>query len=47
MFKIFCCCNAAISDLYDSKSKNKIAIIFFSYFPWLLYNIVAYAYIVN
>ena len=30
MFKNFCHCNAALSDLYDSKSKNKIAVIFFS-----------------
>ena len=30
MFKNFCCCNAAMSDLYDDKSKNKITIIFFS-----------------
>ena len=30
MFKHFCCCDAAISDLYDIKSKNKIAVIFFS-----------------
>ena len=29
MFKNFCRCNAAVSDLYDGKSKNKIAIIFF------------------
>ena len=35
MFKNFCHCNAAISDLYDGKSKNKIAIIFFSKLPWL------------
>ena len=30
MFKNFCCCNAIISDLYDGKSKNKTAVIFFS-----------------
>ena len=30
MFKHFCYCNAAASDLYDIKSKNKIAVIFFS-----------------
>ena len=35
MFKHFCPCNAAVSDLYDSKSKNKIAVVFFSKFPWL------------
>ena len=35
MFKNFCCCNAAESDLYDGKSKNKIAVIFFPQFPWL------------
>ena len=29
MFKTFCRCNAAISDLYDGKSKNKIASYFF------------------
>ena len=29
MFKNFCHCNAAISDLYNCKSKNKIAVIFF------------------
>ena len=29
MFKHFCHCNAAISDVYDGKSKNKIAVIFF------------------
>ena len=30
MFKNFCRCNAAVSDLYDVKSKNKIVVIFFS-----------------
>ena len=35
MFKHFCPCNVAVSDLYDSKSKNKIAVVFFSKFPWL------------
>ena len=29
MFKNFCHCNVAVSDLCDSKSKNKIAVIFF------------------
>ena len=29
MFKNFCHCNAAISDLYDGKSKSKIAVTFF------------------
>ena len=29
MFKNFCHSNAAVSDLSDSKSKNKIAVIFF------------------
>ena len=29
MFKTFCRRNAAVSDLYDSKSKNKIAVVFF------------------
>ena len=29
MFKNVCRCNAAVSDLYDGKSKNKIAVIFF------------------
>ena len=33
MFEKFCCCNAAVSDLYDSKSKNKIAVIFFFLIP--------------
>ena len=33
MFEKFCCCNAAVSDLYDSKSKNKIAVIFFFLTP--------------
>ena len=35
MFKNFCRFDAAVSDLYNGKSKNKIAIIFFSLFPWL------------
>ena len=30
MFKNFCGCNAAVSDLYDRKSKTKIAVVFFS-----------------
>ena len=30
MFKNFGCCNAATSDLYNEKSKNKIAVAFFS-----------------
>ena len=30
MFKNVCHCNGAVSDLYDGKSKNKIAVIFFS-----------------
>ena len=45
MFKIFCCCNAVISDLYDSKSKNKIGVTFFFLIPmavccmwWKKYN---------
>ena len=29
MFKNFSRCNAAVSDLYDGKSKNKIAVVFF------------------
>ena len=29
MFKNFCHWNAAISDLYDGRSKNKIAVVFF------------------
>ena len=29
MFKNFCRCNATVSDLYDGKSKNKIAVTFF------------------
>ena len=30
MFKNLCRCNATVSDLYDGKSKNKIAVVFFS-----------------
>ena len=33
MFKNFCRCNAAVSDLYDVKSKNKIVVIFFFLIP--------------
>ena len=33
MLKIFCRCNAAVSDLYDGKSKNKIAVVFFFLIP--------------
>ena len=33
MFKNVCRCNAAVSDLYDGKSKNKIAVIFFFLIP--------------
>ena len=33
MFKNFCRCNAAVSDLYDGKSKNKIAVVFFFLIP--------------
>ena len=33
MFKNFCRCNAAVSDLYDGKSKNKIAVVFFFPIP--------------
>ena len=29
MFKNVCRCNAAVSDIYDGKSKNKIAVDFF------------------
>ena len=29
MFPNFCRCNAAVSVLYDGKSKNKIDIVFF------------------
>ena len=35
MFKNFCRCNAAVSDLYDGKSKNKVAVVFLSQSPWL------------
>ena len=35
MFKNFYCCNSAVSDFYDGKSKNKIDVVFFSKFPWL------------
>ena len=37
MFKKFCCCNAALSDLYDDKSKNKSAVIFFFLIPMAAY----------
>ena len=30
-----CCCNAVVSDPCDNKSQTKIAITFFSWFPWL------------
>ena len=30
MFENFWRCNAAVSELYDGKSKNKIAVVFFS-----------------
>ena len=33
MFKNFCRCNATASDLYDGKSKNKIAVAFFFLIP--------------
>ena len=33
MFKNFCRFNAVVSDLYDGKSKNKIAVIFFFLIP--------------
>ena len=33
MLKFFCRCNAAVSDLYDGKSKNKIAVVFFFLIP--------------
>ena len=33
MFKYFCRCNDAVSDLYDGKSKNKIAVVFFFLIP--------------
>ena len=29
MFKNFCCRNAVVSELYDDKSRNKIAVVFF------------------
>ena len=29
MFENFSHCNAAVSDLYDGKSKNEIAVVFF------------------
>ena len=32
LFKIFCRCNATVSDLYDGKRKNKIAVVYFSNF---------------
>ena len=33
MIKIFYRCNAAASDPYDGKSKNKIAVVFFFLIP--------------
>ena len=33
MFKNFCRRNAAVSDLYDGKSKNKITVAFFFLIP--------------
>ena len=33
MFKNFCRSNATVSNLYDSKSKNKIAVEFFFIIP--------------
>ena len=33
MFKNVCRCNTTVSDLYDGKSKNKIAVIFFFLIP--------------
>ena len=30
MFENFCRRNAAVSDFYDGKSKNKIAVVLFS-----------------
>ena len=33
MFKIFGRCNAAVSDLYDGKSKNKTAVVIFFQIP--------------
>ena len=30
MFKNFCRCNAVVSGIYNSKSKNKIVVVFFS-----------------
>ena len=29
MFKFFCCCTAAVCDLLDGKSKDKITVVFF------------------
>ena len=29
LFKIFCRCNATVSDLYDGKRKDKIAVVYF------------------
>ena len=33
MFKNFCRCNVAVSDLYDGKIKNKIAVALFFLIP--------------
>ena len=35
MFKNFCCCSAAISDLYDRKSKNCSHIFFPNSHGWV------------
>ena len=37
MFKNFCRYNAAVSDFYDGKSKNKIAVVFFFLIPMAAY----------
>ena len=43
MFKNFCRHNAAVSDLYNSKSKIKIAVVFFpNSHGWLHHNVFSF-----
>ena len=37
MFKNFCRCNAAVFELYNGKSKNKVAVVFFFLIPMAAY----------
>ena len=43
MFKNFCYCNAAVSDLYDSKSKNKIAVFVYKTFKCKVINTIFFS----